>query len=97
MSTLLPYRSPTGPLLLGATQDAPGRWTLAVASPQGPWRRFGALTTVDGAGDADVSFDPVRNAVPGLDVPDWVRRLREPSYRTARRSRTHDPAPDTVR
>jgi hypothetical protein len=35
-----------------------------------------------------VSFDPVRNVLPGLAPYDWVRRLREPAYLTARRSRS---------
>lgn len=97
MSTLLPYRSPAGSVLLGATEDAAGRWTLAVASPRGPWRPFANLALSDGAGESDLSFDPVRNTVPGLEVHDWVRRLREPAYRTARRSRTDVPVPDQVR
>ena len=37
--------------------------------------------------DPMVSFDPVRNAVPGLEQYRWVTRLREPSYAVARRSR----------
>lgn len=97
MSTLLPYRTPSGAVLLGATEVGPGRWSLAVASPQGPWRPFADLVRSDETGDADVSFDPVRNTIPGLEVAGWVRRLREPSYRTARRSRSAGPTPDQVR
>lgn len=37
--------------------------------------------------DAAISFDPVHDTIPGLDNYDWVRRLREPSYRVARSSR----------
>lgn len=97
MSTLLPYRTPSGAVLLGATQDGPGRWSLAAASPQGPWRPFADLVLSDETGDADVSFDPVRNTIPGLEVAGWVRRLREPSYRTARRSRSAEPVTGQVR
>lgn len=97
MSTLLPYRTPAGPVLLGATEDAPGRWQLAVASPRGPWRPFASLGLTDSADDSDLSFDPVRNTIPGLEVADWVRRLREPAYRTARLSRSDAPIPDQVR
>jgi hypothetical protein len=97
MTTLLPYRTPTGPVLLGATEESRGRWALAVATPQGPWRRFATLTLSQARDEGDVSFDPVRNTVPGLEVPDWVRRLREPAYRTARRSRTDEPTTDQVR
>lgn len=97
MSTLLPYRTPSGPVLLGATEVGPGRWTLTVASPQGPWRPFAHLVLSADTGDADVSFDPVRNTIPGLEVAGWVRRLREPSYRTARRSRADQPVIGQVR
>jgi hypothetical protein len=97
MTTLLPYRTPAGPVLLGATEESPGRWVLAVAAPQGPWRRFAGLTLAETREESEVSFDPVRNTVPGLEVPDWVRRLREPAYRTARRSRSDGPATDHVR
>lgn len=37
--------------------------------------------------DSPISFDPVMNVLPGLDTDDWIRRLREPAYATARRSR----------
>lgn len=87
MTTLLPYRSPTGPLLLAAVPHA-GGFDLSWARPGGTWHRFGELVLAkSSSGDALVSFDPVRNSVPGLDTYDWVRRLREPAYGTARRSR----------
>jgi hypothetical protein len=63
---------------------------LAWALRAGPWHPFADLTLdetpVDEA-DAPVSFDPLRNVLPGLENYGWVRRLREPSYATARRSR----------
>lgn len=40
------------------------------------------------ADDADVSFDPVTNRLPGLEQYDAVQRLREPAYRTARAARS---------
>lgn len=87
MTTLLPYRSPTGPLLLAAV-PRPNGFDLAWARPDGPWHGFGELVVGEAStGDALVSFDPVRNPVPGLDTYDWVRRLREPAYGTARHSR----------
>lgn len=97
MTTLLPYRSPVGAVLLGAREVASRRWELAVASPQGSWRQFATLEIADQPGDADVSFDPVRNTIPGLEVSDWVRRLRKPSYRTARLSRADQPPTHQVR
>ena len=41
----------------------------------------------DEAPNQAMSFDPVRNQLPGLTQYPWVRRLREPSYKSARRSR----------
>lgn len=88
LTTLLPYRTTSGPLLLGARHASEGVVELACASAGGDWRMFGRLLlSVDDAGDATTSFDPVRNQVPGLEVPGWVRRLREPAYDAARRSR----------
>ena len=98
MTTLLPYQAPAGAVLLGAHEEAHGRWRLVVASLRGPWRSFGVLELSDDRGDdARVSFDPVRNTIPGLEVSDWVRRLREPAYRTARRTRADEPPTDRVR
>ncbi len=63
---------------------------LAWAVGTGGWHRFGELLrhhSTDAAQDPLVSFDPVRNTLPGLETPDWVGRLREPAYAGARRSR----------
>ncbi len=88
MTTLLPYRTPEGPLLLAATAVGDTELELSCASPTGPWRSFGHLTLSGTAGpDPLVSFDPLLNTVPGLENYDWVRRLREPAYWTARRGR----------
>lgn len=96
-STLLPYRTPTGPALIAATpaQSVGGLdFDLRVAAPRGAWRRFGRLEIEpDSAADRGhgrddhISFDAMANTVPGLNPPDWVRRLRQPSYRAARRTR----------
>lgn len=93
-STLLPYRTPSGPLLLAAIpvdEDAP-HLTLAVASMRGPWRTFGQLQIDEGpvdapTGDESVSFDPVTNQLPGLDYYPWAAQLREGAYRASRSSR----------
>ena len=37
--------------------------------------------------DEYVAFDPMTNTVPGLEPYEWVRQLRERSYRAARHSR----------
>jgi hypothetical protein len=91
-STLLPYRGPSGSLLLAAA-GAPNptgalRFDLEVASPRGPWRRFGTLEIDDEpAADGYVAFDPMTNTVPGLEPYEWVRQLRAGAYRAARHSR----------
>ncbi len=89
LTTLLPYRTLAGPVLLSAVFRDERTVSLAWAVRAGTWHPFAELSLdedpVDEAGT--VSFDPVRNVLPGLGVYPWVRRLREPSYSTARRSR----------
>ena len=91
LTTLLPYRAPAGPLVLAAVYAERLRVTLAWAAGSGAWHRFAELTLDEhpapGADDAPVSFDPVRNSLPGLAPYAWVTRLREPAYAAARRSR----------
>lgn len=88
MTTLLPYRTDAGPVLLGAR--ATGEQTLEIACSvgDGPWRHVADLRLGGEDPSApDPSFDPVLNRVPGLDQYGWVERLREPSYDTARSDR----------
>lgn len=88
MTTLLPYRTSAGPLLLGARSEVLGTVTLACAIGNGHWRDFASLTVSHhDASDATVAFDPVLNPVAGLEQYAAVARLREPAYRSARRSR----------
>lgn len=88
LTTLLPYRTPTGPRLIAAVAVDEHRYELAHASPGGRWQPFGDLELSSTRGpDPLVSFDPVLNPLPGLDTYDWVRRLREPAYATARHTR----------
>jgi hypothetical protein len=94
LTTLLPYRTPSGPVLVSAVHRAEDTLDLAWAVGTGPWRRFASLRLSQDparSADAPLSFDPVRNPLPGLEVYDWVSRLREPSYLTARRSRAASP------
>jgi hypothetical protein len=91
LTSLLPYRTPAGPLLLAAAPAAHGGFELQWALGTGAWRTFGLLHL--GApydGDPPVSFDPVLHVLPGLAHYDWVRRLREPAYRTAREQSDRD-------
>lgn len=89
-TTLLPYRTPAGPVLVSAVYRDGDVLELSWAARAGDWQPFAELRLSDApvdAGDAPVSFDPVLNTLPGLDTYGWVRRLREPSYLTARRTR----------
>ncbi len=90
MTTLLPYRTPVGPLLLSAVFEDDVTIALAWAVRSGDWHRFAEVSLHEEQSGEDgnsLSFDPVRNTVPGLGNYPWVERLREPSYLTARRSR----------
>lgn len=89
MTTLLPYRTTTGPVLLGVRGRTATTYDLSWARPTGPWRPFGTLDLVDQHSDpAHLSFDPLRWQLPGLDQYPSVVRLREPAYLRARRSRS---------
>lgn len=92
--TLLPYGSPTGPVHLGARQRDAATWELLWSrawAPGSAWTSFAVLeldpSAVAAREDRDIAFDAVRAAPPGLEVLAWHRRLREPSYAAARRSR----------
>ncbi len=82
--------------------------TLAVARPRAPWRPFGTLTLGGGvlgsgdggaagaaagdAADADISFDPVLNPLPGLVLPEPLATVRTRAYAGARAGRGADEA-----
>lgn len=89
-TTLLPYRSPSGPLLLAAVprRDS-ARFDLACATLGGAWRTFGDLHVHPDAGATGdrLSFDPVLNQLEGLAYYPWLTRLREGAYSAARWSR----------
>jgi hypothetical protein len=87
LTTLLPYRSPTGPLLLGVRERAPESFELSYAVGSRPFEVFAELTLTETRGDPTLSFDAVLNRIPGLEQYDWISRLREPAYALARGSR----------
>ena len=88
LTSLLPYRTASGPVLLGARASTPSSYELSWCSAGGSWRSFATLElTGETSSDEHVSFDPVLNQVPGLAQYPAVVRLREPSYLRARRSR----------
>ena len=92
-SSLFPYRTPIGPLVLAAFPTGrSGLFELAWAPLLGRWRRFATLDLLHGAADAEgpdapIAFDPVLNVIPGLEPYGWSRRLREASYAASRRAR----------
>lgn len=86
-STLLPYRSPTGPLLLGLEPRSPTRLDLMWARGSGSWQTFGVLALDEPYEGPPISFDPVLLTLPDLEPYAWVSALRAPSYRVARRHR----------
>jgi hypothetical protein len=90
LTTLLPYRTPAGAVLLSAVYLDQSTVALAWATSAGAWHPFAELILdTDPATEVDVplSFDPVENELPGLENYPWVRRLREPAYSSARRTR----------
>lgn len=90
LTTLLPYRGPNGPVLIAARApddhaDPNLSFDLLWSRGLGAWVPFGRLTVSEVAGpDPAISFDPVRNPLPGLAFYEWVQRLREPAYDAAR-------------
>jgi hypothetical protein len=67
-----------------------GDWVLALsfAKPAGRWVHAGTLRlrAVPGPDDTPIRFDPLEHPLPGAGTYPWARRLRERSYRTARRA-----------
>ncbi len=92
-STVIPYETTSGPLLLAAIPngDSETEFSLACAPMVGAWRNFGRLRIVADQTDVptgdSVSFDPIINQLPRLRYYPWATALREGAYRAARRSR----------
>lgn len=88
LTTLLPYETDAGAVLLAALGTGSGTYDLSWARPSGEWHRFGVLRlSTTRSDDAEISFDPVRHQIAGLRQYPSVRRLRAPAYLRARRSR----------
>jgi hypothetical protein len=90
--SLMPYRSPTGPLLLAAfpLSEAGTRFELACSGLWGAWSPFGVLEVQadwEDAPDTPLTFDPVLNQVPGLPSYGWAAQLRRFPYAASRRAR----------
>ncbi len=86
-TTLLPYRGPHGPLLLGLRPVTTTTMTLLWAHGSGDWQAFGTLTLTEPYDGPAISFDPTLAILPGLVPYPWVRALRAPAYRVARENR----------
>ena len=93
LTTLIPLRSPTGPVLLGLFPAGPPglaepiQFELRWSRPGRVWRRVGSLQLGDRVAaveDPPIRFDPVLFPVPGLEHYPAVARLREPAYSGAR-------------
>lgn len=86
LTSLMPYRTDRGPVVLGALSASEETFDLCWATLRGDWVPFGRLEiTGPDVGDPPVSFDPVVHQVPGLESYRWAAQLRVPAYRTARR------------
>jgi hypothetical protein len=90
MTTLLPYDTAAGPVLLGVRPGEGRTFELVFSIGDGPWRPFGELALSEHESEEEISFDAVRNTPPGLAQYDAVRRIREPAYEAARSSRGED-------
>ncbi len=90
LSTLLPYRTEVGPVVLGARHVGIS-YQLYWAPVGRPWRDLGELRLdPDPDPDAEVSFDPMLNHPAGMTPYSWVRRLRARSYAVARAHRRQE-------
>jgi len=88
-STLLPYRTTSGAVVLAALPVGADGLTfdLACAHAGAAWRSFARMTLTEASSDDSPSFDPVLNQLPGLTYYEWAAAMREGAYRAARRSR----------
>jgi hypothetical protein len=96
MTTLLPYRTDTGAVVLAAEAIGVEVYELSWARPDGPWHAFAVLRLSTGRREQHLSFDPVVHQITGLEQYPSVRRLRGPAYRRARHSRGDDVSPTTA-
>ena len=93
MTTLLPYRTAAGAVILSAEIIHDRTCRLSWALGSGPWHPFGTIDLSRDHGDPGIWFDPVMNQMAGLGQFPFVLLLREPAYRRARRTRTTPDAP----
>lgn len=94
MTTLIPVRTPRGPLHLRLSPGPAGQWLLGAASPTARrWETVGRVVAAPDPGpDRLIRFDPVRHLPAGVRQYPWARAVRDPAYVQARRRAV---APDT--
>jgi len=98
LTTLLPYETDSGALVIGAVGVEAETYELSWARPAGEWHAFATLRlSTHHSGDPEISFDPVRHQLTGLRQYPAVERLREPAYLRARRSRASETDPPPQR
>jgi hypothetical protein len=77
LSTLLPYRTPSGDaVVLTARANGVESFELSCATEDGDVRVFADLRLSCRPADGDVSFDPVRHRLPGLEPRSGTERAR---------------------
>lgn len=78
-STVLPYRTGTGRLVLIGARPRPGGFALLAAPPTGSWRAWGELELGERLDGERLRFDPTPGAGDLVPVP-LFRALRARSY-----------------
>ncbi|MXG91928.1 hypothetical protein [Nocardioides flavescens] len=88
LGTLVPFRSPSGAVVVAGRYHGPATVELVYAGPREDWQPFAELELGEREpDDPELVFDAVLHPPPGLEQYDVVRRLREPSYARARAAR----------
>lgn len=87
MTTLIPLRTPRGPLQLRLSPGPAGQWLLGAAAPASQqWETVGRVDAPPDPGDdRPIRFDPIRHLPAGAIHYPWVRAVRDPAYVHARR------------
>lgn len=88
MSTLLPYRSARGLVLLGVRRDGDRGFVLRERALPGPGRTVGRLDIAGPTGDDGSAYDPYLHQHPALRPVRFLSRLREAAYDGSRRGRS---------
>lgn len=82
-STLVPLRTPSGPVLVRLRPAGADRWEVAWSRPGGDWHPVGTLALEEDSVAAP-HFDPAQHPPRGLEHYPAVARLRRPAYARAR-------------